>query len=89
MLASEALHGAAIDQVSLQVALLDERTVAVVAIERPLTAMHAYVGLDAEQLCVSSAAGQALKELIRSSRVLVASEYFLISSVHAFAVVTG
>ena len=86
---SHVCHGAAVDQVPLQVALLDERTIAEVAVEGPLSAVHAHVRLDAEQLSVCSSAGVALQELIRSSRVFVASKYFLVASVHALAVVTG
>ena len=89
MLASDALHGTAIDQMPLQVALLHERTVADVAVERPHSTMHADVCFDAEQLRVRSSTGQALEELIRSPGILVASEYFLVASVHAFTVFTG
>lgn len=59
------------------------------AVEGPLPAVHAHVSLDAEQLGVCSSAGVALQELIRSSRVFVASKYFLIAPIHALAVVTG
>lgn len=89
VLASVSLHGAPVDQVPLQVALLHERTVAVVAVEGPLSTMHAHVGLDAEQLGVGSPAGQALEELVGPPCGLVTSEYFLISSVHSLAVVPG
>ena len=59
------------------------------AVEGPLPAVHAHVSLDAEQLSVRSPAGVALQELVRPPRVLVASEYFLVASVHALAVVAG
>ena len=58
-------------------------------VEGPLSAVHAHVSLDAEQLSVCSAAGVALQELIGSPRVFVASKYFLVASIHALAVVAG
>ena len=70
----------------LQIALLHERAIAVVAVEGSLTAMHANVRLDAEQLSVSSSTSRALKQLIGSPGTLVAGEDFHITSVHTIAI---
>jgi len=60
-----------------------------VAVEWPLSTVHADMGLDTEQLSVRSPTSHALEELVGSPGVLVASEDFLVSSIHPIAVFTG
>ena len=87
--ASKARHRTSIHQMSLQIALLHEGTVAVVAVEGSLSAVHAHVSFDAEQLGVSSPACCTFEQLVWSPGTLVAGEDFHITSVHTVAVLFG
>ena len=59
------------------------------AVEGSLAAMHSNMCFDTEELRVGSSTICAFEKLVRSISRLVASEYFLISSVHAVAVFDG
>ena len=73
----------------LQVALLDERPIAFVAMERPLTAMHANMGSDTEQFGICPSALIALEELVRPVGFSVANENLLVASGVSTAVFKG
>ena len=73
---------AAIQLVSLQVALLDETAIAGGTSEGLLSSVHSDVSLDAEQLVVGSVARTAGEELVRSVSVLVADELLCVPTVN-------
>ena len=59
-------HGAALLQVSFEIAFLDEAPVAMLTVEGLLAAVHADVSSDAEDLGVCLRTEKALQNLIRS-----------------------
>lgn len=69
---------------SLQVAFLHERAVAVLAVERLVATMHTDVGGDTEKLGVRSLALETLESLVGSLSLLVLDEDFSVSPREVF-----
>ena len=75
-------ESAAILQVSLEVALLDERPITVLAMKWSIAAVHANVSFDAEKLGVCPPTIVALEDLVGPESPLVPNQDFLVAPVH-------
>ena len=72
-----------------QVGFLDKGAIAVPAVKRTLSAVHADMGFHAEEFGVGSTAIGAFEELVGPVCDLIACENLFVTSVHAVTVLHG